>query len=208
MGTIFGAIQNLVISHIRRRGFAYPRLLLVLDEANNVNLCTEREARAMAECQKMGLDIHVLVQLLDFPSAAVTNGVLSNCVRHEWFWNANPAVISKAVEDLGLRGEAGTDASRFIRQLSVGERWVKERTKSEKVWREKVKMLPNPWGFGHLAAVKTNKALSRVRQRPEYQRPNEQASDGTNEAAVVTKTRPLTALERLKERQQDHDSEP
>ena len=89
---IMGAIQIKVINHIRRRGTSEPRVLMVLDEANNVNLVTDIETRAMAECQKMGLDIHCLVQLLDFPSAAVTNGVFSNCIRHEWFYNAKTSL--------------------------------------------------------------------------------------------------------------------
>ena len=50
-------------------------MLLILDEATNANLvgAAGHEVRALAECQKMGLDIHVLVQSLNFPSSYVTD---------------------------------------------------------------------------------------------------------------------------------------
>ena len=56
---------------------------------------------AAAECQKMGLDIHVLVQSLNFPNSHITDGVLTNCTRHEWMYAANAAVARKAADDLG-----------------------------------------------------------------------------------------------------------
>ena len=201
MAAIMGAIQIKVINHIRRRRTNEPRVLLVLDEANNVNLVSEIETRAMAECQKMGLDIHCLVQLLDFPSAAVANGVFSNCVRHEWYYNANAGVISKAMDDLGFgRGEAeGTES---IRSLEVGERWIKHRSATaEHVSRERVQMLQNPWGFGRLAAIKTNQALSRVRKRPEYQHLGQRSITAVANAPSRDASEVETPLDRLRSRQ-------
>lgn len=210
MGIIMGAIQMKIISHVRRRPNSTPRVLMILDEANNLRLVTDVETRAMAECQKMGLDIHVLVQLLDFPSAAVCNGVLSNCVRHEWFWNANPNVISKAMEDLGLSRADGQGTS-AIRELQVGERWIKQRTPtSEKVWKERVQMLGNPWGFGKLASIKTHQALSRIRKRPEYIRHSDVDSENHDTANVHSIDNSVlgkpTSMDRLRNRQNNTES--
>src|SRR5207244_3204885 len=103
MQTILGSIILQTIQFVRSRPSPVPRVLLVLDEATNANLvgAAGHEVRALAECQKMGLDIHILVQSLNFPSAYVTDGVLTNCTRHEWYYAANAAVARKAAEDLG-----------------------------------------------------------------------------------------------------------
>ena len=180
--TIMATTVMKVINYVRQRAKPFPRVLLVLDEATNANLVSSHETRAMAECQKMGLDIHVLVQLLDFPSADICNGVLSNSIRHEWFYNANPNVIRKAVDDLGFSFES--DKGSLIRSLKVGERWVKHRGRQrERVWREQVEMMANPWVFPRLAYKKAKKLLHQIRQRPEYQSPIEQAVVTSNEEA-------------------------
>ena len=49
----------------------------------------------------MGLDLHVLVQSLNFPTSHITDGILTNCTRHEWMYAANAAVARKAADDLG-----------------------------------------------------------------------------------------------------------
>jgi hypothetical protein len=160
--TILGSIILQTIHYVRTRRFPSPRVLLVLDEATNANLvgAAGHEVRALAECQKMGLDIHILVQSLNFPSSYITDGVLTNCTRHEWFYAANAAVARKAAEDLG-----NTELEATIRQLSVGQRYVKERTHT---FFEVVPELPNLWVFPQLAERKVQRAIDLIRQRPEY----------------------------------------
>jgi hypothetical protein len=160
--TIMGSIILQTIQYVRSRRYPSPRVLLVLDEATNANLvgAAGHEVRALAECQKMGLDIHILVQSLNFPSAYVTDGVLTNCTRHEWFYAANAAVARKAAEDLG-----DSELEGAIRQLRLGQRYTKERNI---VNFETVPPLANPWVFSQLAARKVYKAISQIRKRPEY----------------------------------------
>jgi len=214
MQTIMGALVLKVIAYVRRRKKSTPRVLLVLDECTNAQLVSTHEAKAMAELQKKALDCHALVQLLDFPSTKITDAVLSNAVRHEWYYNANSAVIRRAIEDLGLRSPKGSDgkliddASSYIRELEVGERWVKYRgTIREKVWRERVPELKNPWVFPRLARKKALEALARIRERPEYQRPGEDGSDHGEEGGTLPQApveggadRAMSAAERVRER--------
>jgi hypothetical protein len=162
MQMIMGSIILQIFNYIRTRPRPYPRVLLVLDEATNANLvgAAGHEVRALAELQKFGLDVHILVQSLNFPSAYITDGVLTNCVRHEWFYAANPAVARKAAEDLGDPDLVGS-----IRRLKVGERWVKDR---DAVRFEKVPELLNPWVFPELAEIKTRRAIEQIYERPEY----------------------------------------
>jgi hypothetical protein len=144
------------------------RVLLVLDEATNAELCTEHEVHALAELQKdsYGLDIHILVQSPNsFPSSRITDGVLTNSIRHEYFYLANAGGIQKAAEDLG-----DSDWATVIRGLEVGERVVKDRNG---VRSEKVPQLDNPWVFPELAELKTRRAIEEIYQRPEYGRNEE-----------------------------------
>jgi hypothetical protein len=212
MQTIMGALVLRVINYVRRRSKSTPRVLLVLDEATNAQLITGHEVRAMAELQKKGLDCHVLVQLLDFPSAKITEGVLSNAVRHEWYYNANQTVIRRALEDLGLRppkdadGKHVDDASSHMRSPEVGERWVKYRGKTrERVWRERVPELRNPWIFPRLARKRAWQALARIRKRPEFQRPGDNDECGGEIIPSPTPSEPsggtaLSAAQRVRER--------
>jgi hypothetical protein len=171
--TILGSIILQTIHYVRTRPRPLPRVLLVLDEATNANLvgAAGHEIRALAECQKMGLDIHILVQSLNFPSSHITDGVLTNCTRHEWMYAANAAVARKAADDLGDSEYEGR-----IRTLGVGQRLVKER---DRVSFETVPPLPCPWVFPQLAAKKTQRAIEEIRQRPEYG--NLPCSTGANE---------------------------
>jgi hypothetical protein len=160
--TIMGSIILQTIHFVRTRRRPWPIVLLILDEATNANLvgAAGHEVRALAECQKMGLDVHILVQSLNFPTAQITDGVLTNCIRHEWMYAANPSVARKAADDLG-----DTDLEGSIRRLSVGERYVKER---DRVRFEIVPELPNPWILPQLATRKTQRAIDEIRLRPEY----------------------------------------
>lgn len=161
MRTIMGSLILQVIQHVRSRTMATPRVLLVLDEATNANLVSQHEVHALAECQKMGLDIHILVQLLDFPTSQIAAGVMTNCIRHDWFYASDPTVARKAADDLGLSPEQAST----IRQLRIGERYIKTR---DGVRRDRVQMLSDPWVWSGLSLIKSKKALSRIRKRPEY----------------------------------------
>jgi hypothetical protein len=165
MRTMMGAVILQVIRHVRSRPRPSPPVILALDEATNAGLigASGYETRAAAECQKMGLAIHILVQSLNFPSAEITEGLLTNCIRHEWFFAANQAVIRKAAGDLG-----GTQYEGELRSLKVGERFVKDR---DRVSREYVPLLEDPWGFGGLARKKAQRALEEIKRRPEYRTP-------------------------------------
>lgn len=160
--TILGSIILQTIQYVRARPRSTPRVLLVLDEATNANLvgAAGHEVRALAECQKMGLDIHVLVQSLNFPTSYITDGVLTNCTRHEWFYAANAAVARKAAEDLG-----DSELDQAIRRLKTGERYVKER---HQTFFDTVPAIANPWVFPQLADRKVHRAIDEIRQRSEF----------------------------------------
>lgn len=182
--TIMGATIIQTIRYVRTRPRPFPPVILALDEANNARLigASGYEARAAAECQKMNLHIHILVQTLDFPSSEITDAILTNC-RHEWFFNANEAVIRRAAADLG-----GRDYEPILRSLTAGERLVKDRNR---VFREYVPMLEEPWGFPQLAKRKTERALAEIRRRPEYRTPAPSDGQLTEEAGGTRPEPPL-----------------
>lgn len=163
--TMMGAIILQTIRYIRSRNRKYPPVILALDEATNANLISASgyETKAAAETQKMGLAIHTLVQSLNFPTAGITSDMLTNCLRHEWFFAANQAVLQKAGADLG-----GKEYEEQIRQLKPGERYVKQRSY---VFKEYVPLLENPWGYPGLLKVKALAALKEIKERPEYRTP-------------------------------------
>jgi hypothetical protein len=185
--TILGSVILQTIHYIRTRGRSTPRVLLVLDEATNANLvgAAGHEVNAAAECQKMGLDIHVLVQSLNFPNSHITDGILTNCTRHEWMYAAHAAVARKAADDLG-----SSDFEEQIRRQGVGQRHVKER---DRVWSETVPELPNPWVLPQLAAKKTQRAIEEIYQRPEYG--NMPCSHGENATTNSGDLLPSTSVE-------------
>lgn len=174
--TVMGAVVLQTIRYIRTRPRPYPPVILVLDEANNANLigASGYEVRAAAECQKMGLAIHTLVQSLNFPSQEITEGILTNSLRHEWYFAANEAVLRKAAADLGNK-----DYEADLRQLKPGERFVKDRAS---VYREYIPLLDDRWGFPGLAKKKAERALAEVLQRPEYRTPQASATRVTNDS--------------------------
>lgn len=161
--TVLGAVILLVINYVRRRPFSRRRVLLVLDEATNANLLSASgfEVRAAAELQKELLDIHILVQSPNFPSAEVDELVFTNCVRHHWHFQANDAVARRAAADLG-----DPEYRARIRDLRPGERFVKDHGT---VYFEYVPLLDDPWVFPGLSDAKAAEALAQIRTRPEYQ---------------------------------------
>lgn len=175
--TMMGAIILQTIRYVRSRTKPFPPVILVLDEATNANLigASGYEVRAIAETQKMGLAVHTLVQSLNFPSTEITEGMLTNCLRHEWFFAANEAVIRKAVADLGSR-----ETESELRNLQPGERFVKDRSR---VFREYVPLLEDLWGFPGLGRKKAERALAEIKaMRPEYRTPQLPTSSATEDA--------------------------
>ncbi|MCA9051381.1 MAG: hypothetical protein KDA89_21735 [Planctomycetaceae bacterium] len=166
MRTIMGAVILQVISYVRRRRSVFPRVLLQLDEATNANLigAAGHEVRAMAECQKMGLDVHVLVQSPNFPSSFITDAVLTNCLTHTWFYAANDSVARMAAADLG-----DSELKNEVRSLTQGQCYIKRR---HRVQRFSVPELSDPWSFPELSARKAMEAHLRILLRPEYQEPS------------------------------------
>lgn len=163
MRAMFGAIVNLVIRYVRTRPKPFPRVALILDEATNARLITTTEKEAAAECQKYGLDLTIMVQLLDFPTTDIRDGILANCVWHQWFYNASPYVIRKASDDLGANLDK--DKIESLRTLKVGERWNKFR---DRVWQDRSPELPDPFGLPGLTEKKIDQALHEMYQLPEY----------------------------------------
>ena len=177
--TIMGSIILQVIHYVRSRPRATPRVLLVIDEATNANLigAAGHEVRALAELQKKGLDIHILVQSPSFPSAFIEDGVFTNCIEHHWFFAANDAVAQKAARDLG-----DPQYRQWVRDLHRGERYVK---RLNQVTFERVTPVPDRWIFPGLAEKKAYQALAEIRKRPEYWSPpcpSQPASDPTKAA--------------------------
>lgn len=162
--TIMGDIVFQTIQFIRSRRRAMPRVLLILDEAQNSQLIGDagHEVQAMAECQKWGLDFLTLIQQDTFPTA-ISRQMFSNCLRHEWFFNANDTMCRQAAADLG-----DPELRHSIRQLAVGERYVRH---IRRVYREQVPLLPTPWAWPRLAERKATQALKVIYQRSEYYRP-------------------------------------
>lgn len=163
--TIMGSIIFQVINYVRRRTKPTPRVLLVLDEATNAGLigATGHEVRALAELQKAGLDVHVLVQGPAFDSTYITDGVLTNTLVHCWHYLANDSFARLAAADLG-----DPDYRQAIRCLKPGQRFVNDRGT---VYREYVPLVNNPWAFPGLGETKARAALERIRQRPEFRKP-------------------------------------
>lgn len=174
--TMMGAVILQTIQYVRRRPRPVPRVLLSLDEATNADLigASGYEVKALAELQKRGLDMDILVQSPNFPGQDILDGVLTNCRRHEWFACGNSAVARMGAQDLG-----DPDYQAQLLTLEVGERIVKDHGQ---VFREYVQPLEDPWAFPGLAARKAQKALEIIYRRPEYR-------DGETPAMLTSQSR-------------------
>ena len=159
--TILGTIIQRTIQFIRTRRKPTPRVLLILDEAFNAGLIGDagHELRAMAECQKWGLDILTLAQTLP-GSTSLQQQLLGNSVRHEWFFHASDSVARAAAADLG-----DPDYREKIRQLPVGGRWVKH---LRDVYFVQGKMLPDPWAYPGLSEKKAEQFLEELKASSPY----------------------------------------
>lgn len=184
--TIMGSIILLVINYIRARRNATPRVLLVVDEATNANLigAAGHEVRALAELQKKGLDVHVLVQSPTFANAFVEDGVFTSCIEHHWFFAANDTVARKAAQDLGDPYYRSA-----IRELRRGERYIK---RLNTVTFDRVTPLPPPWPFTGLSERKAYAALGQILQRPEYWTPTCREEESiSNQESNTSSTSPI-----------------
>lgn len=181
--TILGSVCMQVIQHVRTR-IRKNTILLVLDEAVNANLvgAAGHEVRALAECQKMGLDMHILVQAPSFPSSQIANDVFTNCKRHEWFYAASAAVERKGMEDLG-----DTELSPPLRRLKVRERWVKD---CDEVFHDFAPLLETPWIYPELTDRKVRRAIEEIRQRSEYGAATCPAATGSSEIEISSNSQP------------------
>lgn len=172
MRVLIGAIVLLVIDHAKRRPKPFPPIRVYLDEATNARLVGGPELRGIAETNKNGLYWTFLVQNLDFPGGA--DGVLQNCLRHEWFGCPFHDLARKAAVDVaaGLppgvesRAERIESLTREIMNLPPGWRWVRDPSGSRK---EYVPLLENPWvDWPGLREAKLREKVARIHARPEY----------------------------------------
>jgi hypothetical protein len=192
MRAIMGAIILRTIRYVRSRPRPYPPVILAIDEVNNAGLFSSFEARALAETAKYGLAQHVLTQQLNFPNPAITEGVLSNTLVHEWFGNNSPAVRRVAAADLGDREFAD-----LIRTHRVGECSIKDR--HTVVARHYVVPLENPWGWPELLKRKGERALREIQLRPEYHTPSwsppgDDREQGTSDGQTSPDDNPLVGI--------------
>ena len=204
--TVMGGLGMKVIQYVRSRRRPTPRVLLVLDEATNAKLvgAAGHEVRAMAELQKKGLDIHVLVQSPNFPNPFIEDAIFTNCIEHQWFFTANDAVARKAAADLG-----DPSYRERVRSLRRGERFIK---RLNRVTFNTVKGLPDPWAFPGLAERKAVAAYKKIIARPEYWSPtchaianqktaessNRSSNSPSNTSSSSTTSSELSAAERLR----------
>ncbi len=172
MRAIMGAIVLLVIDHVRRRKNPFPVIRVYIDEATNARLVGGPELRGIAELRKYGLFWTFLVQGLDFPGGP--DGVLQNCLLHEWFSCSNYELARKAATDIAAGLHRGDEESRAqmierltaeIMNLKPGWRWVRDPSGSRK---EYVPLLHSPWpDWPGLRAAKHSEKLQWIYARPE-----------------------------------------
>lgn len=172
MRVVMGAIVQLVVDHAKRRPNPVPPIRIVIDEATNARLVGAPELRGIAETNKNGLYWEFLVQNLDFPGGA--DGVLQNCLRHEWFGCPHYDLARKAASDVvaGLprdersRAERVADLTDEIMGLEPGWRYVRDRRGSHK---EYVPLLVSKWpAWPGLRQAELEEQLRWIYSRPEY----------------------------------------
>jgi hypothetical protein len=213
--TMMGSIVLKVIQYVRTRPSPLPLVTLSIDEATNAALigASGIETSAMAECRKMGLAFHLMVQLFDFPSTDTEDKVLNNCACRVYFHCSNPKTASQAARDLAggrqfmikyksappndpIRGRAKLepcleplepldrrDAEQQLRSLSVGSCFVRSGESTGKLSIERLTPPDTSTSLQH--------ALPQIWQRPEYIHPfaqpvtaNEMSSPSSTDDAI------------------------
>jgi hypothetical protein len=160
------------------------------------------EVRALAELRKYGLGMHVLVQLMDFPSTRIERAVMATCATRRYFCCSDPKTAARLGEDLGGTHEThGTktryykDGSTFdapatfdnpyaheLRNLSRGECYTRRGNANV---RERIAPLPDPFGLSKPTLTKLMVGLLNVVQtRPEYYAPNNGESSLAPESPI------------------------
>ena len=169
--TMLGSISLKVIDYVRSRPAPFPRVHHYLDEANNMSLVTqETECRALAELRKENYGLKIMVQQLDFPSAAVTESVLNNTATHYWFGVESSKLAQQGAADLG-----DPELKNSLRSLGVGKCYIKTGGQHRLL---NIQRSEDPWTYPGLAAAKAEEMLEIVRQRPEYQHRSQRKSSG------------------------------
>ena len=191
MRTMMGAIILKTINYLRDRKREFPHVTLALDEASNANLIGEagHEVRAMAELRKYGLGMHVLVQLLDFPSARIERAVMATCATHRYFCCSDPKTAARLGEDLGGSFETSGTKTRYYKdgtswdapatfenpyakKLRELPRGVCLTRLGNSISREHITPLSDPFGLSKSSRAKLMDGLLKaVQQRPEYYSP-------------------------------------
>ena len=159
---MLGAISLRSIEYVRNRPRPYPHVSHYMDEATNVGLVGDAECRALMELRKENYALHLTVQNLNFPTAAITESVLTNCGTHYWFGVGSSKLAQVGAADLG-----DPELKNTLLNLSVGECFVKVPGSYRRI---RVQMSDDPWTFPGLSAKKAELALQNMKQRPEYRR--------------------------------------
>jgi hypothetical protein len=192
MRTMMGAVILKTLNYLRKRQREYPHVILALDEATNANLIGEagQEVRALAELRKYGLEMHIMVQHLHFPSAKIEKGVLTNCGTRKYFRCPEPSTAARLGADLGGSYETSGTTRRYykdgtiwdapdrfdnsyaddLRNLNRGECLVR---RGSRTTRERITPLPDPFGLSKAALAKVMAGLLNVvKERAEYYSPS------------------------------------
>ena len=172
MRTMMGAIVIKVIEHAKKRKRPNPPIRITIDEANNAGLVRSHESKALAETQKYGLSLDILVQTPDFPREIYDN-VMQNCLRKEWFGCASVEVARTAAQDIvgasysGDESHAGRMHSLTAEFMNMkpGWRWAHD---PFGVRKEYVPLLEDPWAWPTLQHIKLQEKIARIYARPEY----------------------------------------
>jgi hypothetical protein len=206
MRAMMGAVVLKTLNYLRRRKREFPHVTLALDEANNAQLIGEsgHETRALAELRKYGLGMHVLVQLLDFPSSRIERSVLANCATRRYFNCSDPRTAARLGEDLG--GSYTTEGKK-TRYYKDGSQWDAPATfdnpyadELRKLARgvcytrrgstnklEHIVPLPNPFRMSSPSLRRlVGGLLKAVQQRPEYYSPGETHADSADQSPTPT----------------------
>jgi len=180
---ILGSIIHMTDRYARSRKKPFPRVRLVIDEATNADLIGIRECRMLCETQKFGLDVDILVQNPNYPTANIRDTVLQNCDRQRWFYCGDASVARIGANALG-----DSSLAERLMMLGPGEHYVKDHNK---VYREYLPLLEDPWHFPGLSEKKAELALERMHERPEYHSGNSVEEESSEES------RPIPAPSRI-----------
>lgn len=174
---MLGAISQRVIGYCRARYARTkqekPHVTMAMDEATNYNMigAAKTETKALAECRKMGLGMHILIQSFNFPNEQIRKDVVQNCASIFCFRCDDYDTRAKLAQQLGKSEEH--DYQNELAGLGVGEYIVRWGTKKRGtiIEHKQGRAMPEPFGFPVLTKQRTEQALRLIQQRPEYYSP-------------------------------------